>query len=107
MITEELLYNYNFITGKRYSLGPRVVRSVDLDPRVFVPTPTALTPVDRGSSFGSLLGGGANIIVPVNTDFGIVIEKINELYEKSSFFLTKQIVEQVIAEVENFEKRKF
>src|SRR3989344_683886 len=32
----------------------------------------------------------------------IVIEKINELYEKSSFFLTKQIVEQVIAEVENF-----
>ncbi|OGE34008.1 hypothetical protein A3C32_01070 [Candidatus Daviesbacteria bacterium RIFCSPHIGHO2_02_FULL_41_14] len=77
VITEELLYNYNFITGKRYSLGPRVVRSVDLDPRVFVPTPTALTPVDRGSSFGSLLGGGANIIVPVNTDFGIVIEKIN------------------------------
>jgi LPXTG-site transpeptidase (sortase) family protein len=88
VINEELIYNYNLLTGRKYSLGPRVVRSVDLEPRptqsptgtnvaqrlLATPTPT---PVVGGPTFGSLSGGNSNIIVPVSTDFGIVIEKIN------------------------------
>lgn len=68
---EEVKYRINELTNRRYSL-PQVVTS----------TGTSNLPANSensqpNSSFGSLVGGGNETIVPISTDFGIVIEKIN------------------------------
>lgn len=84
VITEELLYNFNNLTGRKYTLGPRVITSVSAGTNdegraaaLLLNPPTPTPTITQSSSFGSLIGGGSNIIVPVSTDFGIVIEKIN------------------------------
>lgn len=66
---EELRYRVNNILNRHYTV-PKVVTSVNPE--------GAAPPQDKGgpSSFGDLLMGGSSVIVPVSTDFGIVIEKI-------------------------------
>ncbi|MDO8498943.1 MAG: sortase [bacterium] len=63
VVSEELRYRFNDLTGKHYSL-PRVVTSQGENNQ-------------PSSSLGSLNLGGTEMITPVSTDFGIVIEKIN------------------------------
>lgn len=66
---EEFRYRINNMMNRHYTV-PKVVTST---------SPQGLTPSqDSGgsSSFGDLLMGGSPVIVPVSTDFGIVIEKI-------------------------------
>lgn len=66
---EELKYRTDQLFGRRHTL-PNIVTSE---------TNNNLPDSSTGSrtSFGNLLIGGSDIIVPVSTDFGIVIEKIN------------------------------
>jgi LPXTG-site transpeptidase (sortase) family protein len=74
VITEEGRYQLDQLLGNKHTLGPKIVTSADqTDPGV------AVAPVNGsgGSSLGSVLSGGSNVITPVSTDFGIVIEKIN------------------------------
>ncbi len=69
VVAEEAKYRFDQVTGKHYSL-PTVITSTGQT------APDSNS--DQGkSSFGSLVGRGSETIVPVSTDFGIVIEKIN------------------------------
>lgn len=80
VITDEAKFRILQISGGRYVL-PKVVTSAD--------QPGNQTSPESGSSgqvteqteqgrqgFGNLLLGGSEMVVPVSTDFGIVIEKI-------------------------------
>lgn len=70
VMTEELRYQLDGVLGKQYTV-PTVMTSngVSMD---F--SEAGNTPV---TGFGGILGGGSDVIVPVSTEFGIVIEKIN------------------------------
>lgn len=73
VFTEEGRYRLDQLLGKKHTLGPKVITSADQAGQVVSPPP-----VSGGStSLGSILGTGSEIITPVSTDFGIVIEKIN------------------------------
>ena len=80
VINEELLYRYNRLVGREYTLGPKVVTSAEQTTADRLPTPAVdgrPKTEDSQTSLGSVLSGGRNVIVPLSTDFGIVIEKIN------------------------------
>ncbi len=67
---QELHYRWDNLLNRHYTV-PRVVTSTS-------PAGQPLTPTDSGpSSFGNLMLGGSTVIVPVSTDFGIVIPKID------------------------------
>lgn len=66
VLAEEFKYRFDQMTGKRYVL-PSVVTS----------DANSLAEEGRSEGFGNLSLEGAEIVVPVSTDFGIVIEKIN------------------------------
>lgn len=68
---EEIKYNLGEITNRKAVL-PKVISSAGQE----IPTPTP-TPVKNGSGFGDIFSGESKTIVPVSTDFGIVIEKID------------------------------
>ncbi len=68
---EEVKYNLGEATGRKAVL-PKVVTSVGEE----IPTLTP-TPKENRSGFGDIFGEEQKTIVPVSTDFGIVIEKIN------------------------------
>lgn len=71
VVTEELKYRADQFLGHRYSL-PQVITSAStsLEP---TPAPSG----EPNTSFGNLSSGNTEIITPVSTDFGLVIEKIN------------------------------
>lgn len=66
VLNEELSYQFNKFLGKEYVV-PNVVTSQG----------TIQATPDENSSFKGLLSSNQEVIVPVSTDFGIVIEKIN------------------------------
>lgn len=70
VINEEFKFRFNGLIGRTYVL-PNIITSAD---NTLNPQPTG-KPQSRG--FGDIRIGGAEIITPVSTDFGIVIEKIN------------------------------
>ena len=75
VVTEELKFNFNQVLGRNYTL-PRVITSGSNN--ALPPSPDELlSPTPQQSGFGNLIMGGSEIITPVSTDFGIVIEKIN------------------------------
>lgn len=78
VITEEMVYQMDQLTGKKHRLGPKIVTSAEqaVGGRQEVGGTEAQS-LQPSASLGSLLGTGADIITPVSTDFGIVIEKIN------------------------------
>ncbi|MBI4037008.1 sortase [Candidatus Daviesbacteria bacterium] len=69
VIAEEAKFRFNQVMGKHYVL-PKIITSGN--------SQAAMPEVaDKGrTGFGSLIGSGLEMIVPVSTDFGIVIEKI-------------------------------
>lgn len=74
VINEELKYNFDQLFNRQHNL-PKVVTS-EGNQAIILPTPGVATPTPS-SSFGDVLPGAIATIVPVSTDFGIVIEKIN------------------------------
>jgi len=83
VITEESVYQIDQLTGKKHHLGPKVVTSLEQTSVVSRQSsdsqgePDTRYQIPNTTSLGSLLAGGGEIITPVSTDFGIVIEKIN------------------------------
>jgi sortase A len=74
VITEELRYSLNQLTGRRQIL-PEIITSSGT---VGEPDNPTQHPNENqgGGGFGDLLMGGPEIIKPVSPEFGIVIEKI-------------------------------
>lgn len=72
VVSEEFKYRLDQLLGRRYTL-PKVITSLDSG------NPLDVTSGNQssGTGFGDLESSGGDIIVPVSTDFGIVIEKIN------------------------------
>lgn len=68
---EEVKYDFGEITGRKAVL-PKIISSRGEE--VITSTPT---PAESKSGFGDIFMGESKTIVPVSTDFGIVIEKIN------------------------------
>lgn len=68
----EIAYRYHNIFSIKYILPAQVVTSTGVEEEIPSPTPAQAT-----GGFANLLGSEENIIKPVSTDFGIVIEKIN------------------------------
>lgn len=71
VVSEEFKYRTDQLFGRRYTL-PQVVTSAGTSS-----TPTSLSEDKQNTGFGGLSGGNTEIITPVSTDFGLVIEKIN------------------------------
>lgn len=71
VFNEELRYGFDQIVGKKYVL-PKVITSAGQSSF----HPEAEQPKSK-SGFGDLLDTGLETIVPLSTEFGIVIEKIN------------------------------
>jgi LPXTG-site transpeptidase (sortase) family protein len=69
----EFSYRKDQIFNVKYTLPQQVVTSVGTDE---LPFPSASVIEDQSNGFGNLLGN-QNLIKPVSTDYGIVIEKIN------------------------------
>lgn len=79
VFTEELRFNFDQILNRHHTL-PRIVTSVDTGlPAVINQVAEVVTPTPKGqrTGFGSLTASATETIVPVDTNFGIVIEKIN------------------------------
>ncbi|MFH0936726.1 MAG: sortase [Candidatus Daviesbacteria bacterium] len=82
VFNEEAKYQIDQLLGRHHSL-PKIITSAKNDSQTpnnnpeqnQIPQPPQETQTKSG--FGDLLTGGSNIITPVSTDFGIVIEKIN------------------------------
>lgn len=74
VINEEARYQFNQLIGRQFTL-PTVVTSAGSDQ--IGAGEGAFSQADSSNTLGSLLSGQSEIIVPVSTDFGIVIEKIN------------------------------
>jgi LPXTG-site transpeptidase (sortase) family protein len=71
---EEIKYDFGEISGRKNSL-PKIVTSKGVEtPATALAAPET---VEKKSGFNELLTTGSNSIIPVSTDFGIVIEKIN------------------------------
>ena len=70
VVAEESKFRFNLLFGRHHIL-PQIITSTDTG---LMAAADRLLP-RRG--FGGLLAGGSEIITPVSTDFGIVIEKIN------------------------------
>lgn len=74
VVTEELRFNFDQIFARRHTL-PRVVTSAQIaSSSAAVSQGVSLS---RSSGFGSLALWETETIVPVDTNFGIVVEKIN------------------------------
>lgn len=71
VVTEEFKYRINQLVGHRYSL-PQVITSTGSSPQSS-PVPGE----SPSTNFGNLASANTEIIQPVSTDFGLVIEKIN------------------------------
>ncbi len=72
----ELGYRANALFGIKHTLAPTVITSSGQQS----PGPSTLNAVpseEPGTGFGSIFGGGSQIIKPVSTEYGVVIEKIN------------------------------
>ncbi|MDO8429084.1 MAG: sortase [Candidatus Daviesbacteria bacterium] len=72
VISEEARYQFDQFIGREYVL-PTVVTSGNVE----VPVASPNLPKSATSGFGALSFGGAEILTPISTDFGVVIEKIN------------------------------
>lgn len=70
VVSEEGKYRLDQLFNRRHTL-PRVVTSASLS------TSTSAGTSPQSTGFGSLAFGGSETIVPVDTNFGIVVEKIN------------------------------
>lgn len=81
VVQAELGYRVNALFGVKHTLAPTVITSSGQqspEPSASSVPSDSLTPTEAPSTgFGSLFGGGSQIIKPVSTDYGIVIEKIN------------------------------
>lgn len=75
VITEEVRYYARQLFGGQQNL-PRIVTSQNADDQLGIPVSQFVVPTSGPSRFADVLAGGSEIIVPVSTDFGIVIEKI-------------------------------
>lgn len=78
VINEELKFRIDQLFNRHYVL-PNILTSTATTPQ---PSESNITPTTSPSQnseggFGDLMFGGSEMIVPVSTDFGIVIEKIN------------------------------
>lgn len=73
VINEEFKYRFDQLTNKRYAL-PNIVTSSSSSGDNWL---SANEKDTQSTGFGGLSLGGIENIVPVSTDFGIVIEKIN------------------------------
>ncbi len=69
VIISELKYRLENLVGYHHVL-PKIVTSINQNGELSAS-------VSGSESFGNLIFGGSNIITPVDTNFGIVIEKIN------------------------------
>lgn len=70
----ELGYRANALFGVKHTLAPTVVTSSGQQS----PEPSAEIPSEEtGAGFGSIFLGGSQVIKPVSTEYGVVIEKIN------------------------------
>lgn len=74
VISEEFRYRFDDLTGKEYSL-PRVITSEGENAQTSSSQTNSSS--QPSSSLGSLNLGGTEMITPISTEFGIVIEKIN------------------------------
>lgn len=70
VIVEESRFRLRELVG-RHQVLPKVITSADQ-----VPEESTTLAKPAGSRFGDLLLGGSEVITPVSTDFGIVVEKI-------------------------------
>lgn len=77
VVTEELKFNFDQVFARRHTL-PKVVTSAGLEGTPnSSQAPASRSTSEGGQGFGSLAVGGSETIVPVDTNFGIVVEKIN------------------------------
>lgn len=74
VVNEEAKFNLDQVFNRHHTL-PRVITSVDLGQNSAGTSELSQTTSQRG--FGSLAYGTTEAITPVDTNFGIVIEKIN------------------------------
>lgn len=72
---EEGKFTFEQIVGRHHTLPVKVITSAQLAGQT--PTAAQSTTSQANSSLGDLVFGGSEMIVPVSTNFGIVIEKIN------------------------------
>ncbi len=70
----EFNYRKNLLFGVHYTIAAEVIKPSPVAGSSAVPTPSGSS---TGGGFGDFSNVGANQIVPVSTDFGIVIEKID------------------------------
>jgi|SRR3989344_2440048 len=79
IVGAELSYRRDQVLGTKYTVDPPAggATSIVTSEGVVEVTPEPSSSEEGGIAFGTLLGGGSNVIKPVSTDYGIVIEKIN------------------------------
>lgn len=76
VINEEMKFRVNQLLNRQHIL-PRVITSAVNQPVNNLQVQPTPQPSTGNSSFGDLMFGSSEIIIPASTDFGIVIEKIN------------------------------
>lgn len=79
VVQAELGYRANALFGVKHTLSPTVITSSgEQSPDPSAQPESSVVPFEEPSTgFGSLFGGGSQIIKPVSTEYGVVIEKIN------------------------------